>query len=88
MLFALNIPTMPISQYTKRVLSRVLGVNPGDDYDSWKETLEKLIPRDLYTYKLVHASVVTIGKKYCLVDNPLCDKCPLRSICLHANSRK
>ncbi|WP_243675896.1 hypothetical protein [Vulcanisaeta distributa] len=40
MLFALNIPTLPISQYTKRVLSRVLGVNPGDDYDSWKETLE------------------------------------------------
>ncbi|WP_054857866.1 endonuclease III domain-containing protein [Vulcanisaeta sp. JCM 16159] len=88
MLFALNIPTLPISQYTKRVLSRVLGVNPGDDYDSWKETLEGLIPRDLYTYKLVHASVVTIGKKYCLTDNPLCDECPLRGVCLHANSRK
>ncbi|WP_243675897.1 hypothetical protein [Vulcanisaeta distributa] len=48
-----------------------------------------LIPRDLYTYKLVHASVVTIGKKYCLTDNPLCDECPLRGgVCLYANSRK
>lgn len=88
MLFALNIPTLPISQYTKRVLSRVLGINPGNDYDSWKRTLEDLIPRDLYTYKLVHASVITIGKKYCLPDNPLCDKCPLRDLCLYANGRR
>ncbi len=85
MLFALNMPTLPISQYTKRVLNRVLGLSPGNDYDSWKRVLEGLIPRDLYTYKLVHASVVTIGKKYCLPNNPLCDKCPLRGICLYAN---
>ncbi|GAB6948027.1 endonuclease III domain-containing protein [Vulcanisaeta sp. JCM 16161] len=88
MLFALNIPTLPISQYTRRVLGRVLGINPGNDYDSWKRILEELIPRDLYTYKLVHASVVTIGKRYCLIDNPLCGKCPLRSACLYARSRK
>ena len=87
MLFALNIPTLPISQYTKRVLSRVLGINPGDDYDSWKRTLEELLPRDLYIYKLVHASVVTIGKTHCLPNNPQCDKCPLRGICLYANGR-
>ena len=87
MLFALNIPTLPISQYTKRVLSRVLGINPGSDYDSWKRALEELIPRDLYTYKLVHASVVTIGKKYCLPGNPQCGRCPLRGICLYANGR-
>ena len=85
MLFALNIPTLPISQYTKRVISRVLGINPGNDYDSWKKALEELIPRDLYIYKLVHASVVTIGKTYCLPNNPQCDKCPLRGICLYAN---
>ena len=88
MLFALNIPTMPISQYTKRVLSRALGLNPGNDYDSWKRALENLIPRDLYIYKLVHASVVTLGKMYCLPDNPLCDKCPLREICLYAKDRE
>ena len=87
MLFALNIPTLPISQYTRRVISRVLGINPGNDYDSWKRALEELIPRDLYIYKLVHASVVTLGKTYCLPNNPQCDKCPLRGICLYANGR-
>lgn len=84
MLFALNIPSLPISQYTRRVLGRVLGVDPGRDYDGWKRFLEGLLPRDLYVYKLVHASVVTIGKKYCLPDRPLCDRCPLSGVCNYA----
>ncbi|MGC9180404.1 MAG: endonuclease III domain-containing protein [Vulcanisaeta sp.] len=88
MLFALNIPTMPISQYTKRVFSRLLGLKLGDNYDMWKEFLEGLLPRDLYTYKLIHASIITIGKKYCLPTDPLCNKCPLRDVCLYARGRR
>ncbi|MFP3216867.1 MAG: helix-hairpin-helix domain-containing protein [Vulcanisaeta sp.] len=86
MLFALNIPSLPISQYTRRVFGRVLGIDLGNNYGSWKEYLEKLLPRDLYLYKLVHASVVTIGKLYCLPKKPRCDKCPLRSICRYAGN--
>ncbi|MFB6469760.1 MAG: endonuclease III domain-containing protein [Vulcanisaeta sp. AZ3] len=84
MLFALNIPSLPISQYTRRVLSRVLGINFSGSYGEWKRFLEGLLPKDLYTYKLIHASVVTIGKKYCLPDKPLCEKCTLASNCNYA----
>jgi len=84
MLFALNIPSLPISQYIKRVFSRVLGINLGNGYSSWKGFLEEVLPRDLYIYKLVHASVVTIGKQYCLPQKPLCNQCPLCGVCKYA----
>ncbi|BDR93379.1 DNA endonuclease III [Vulcanisaeta souniana JCM 11219] len=88
MLFALNMLSIPISQYMKRVINRILGTELGDGYETWKGFLEELLPRDLYVYKLVHASIVTIGKKYCLLDNPLCNECPLREVCLYAKNRE
>ncbi len=88
MLFALNMLSMPISQYTRRVLGRALGIKLSEGYEEWKGFLEGLLPRDLYVYKLVHASIVTIGKKYCLPSNPLCSKCPLREACLYAKGRE
>ncbi len=88
MLFALNIPSIPISQYTRRVIGRALGVDFGGNYRAWKDYLERLLPRDLYVYKLFHAAVVTIGKKYCLKDEPRCGECPLRGVCRHAQGLK
>jgi len=73
LLFALNIPVMPMSRYARRVLSRILGVSNWGGF--LKETLH-----DLYAYKLMHAGIVTVGKRYCLLD-PRCGSCPLRSVC-------
>jgi endonuclease-3 related protein len=80
LLFALNIPTVPMSQYTRRVMSRVLGVE-----SNLRALIEEALP-DLHSHKLMHAGVVTIGKRYCLT-KPLCGQCPLMRACVHGLAR-
>ncbi|WP_084019875.1 endonuclease III domain-containing protein [Vulcanisaeta thermophila] len=87
MLFALNIPTLPVSNYTRRVVGRLLNVE-FKRYGDWKSFLEGSLPHDLYSYKLFHAGVVTVGKEFCLKNNPQCTRCPLRGICSHALARQ
>ncbi|WP_291765382.1 endonuclease III domain-containing protein [Caldivirga sp. UBA161] len=80
MLFALNRLTIPISTYTIRVIKRVYGYS-GSNYEDWRITLMRLLPRGLYEYKLFHAGVVTVGKEWCLKGTPRCIECPLRNQC-------
>ena len=80
MLFALNRLTIPVSTYTTRVIKRVYGYS-GGNYEEWRITLMRVVPRGLHEYKLFHAGVVTIGKEWCLKVAPRCVECPLRNQC-------
>ncbi len=86
MLFALNRLTIPISTYTIRVIKRIYGYS-GGNYEDWRITLMRVLPRGLYEYKLFHAGVVTTGKEWCLKDAPRCIECPLRNQCRLAKIR-
>jgi endonuclease-3 related protein len=80
LLFAGNKLVLPVSRLARRVLSRV-GVNLPASYVRAQQILEKLIPEDLGSYKLFHATLVSISKKYCRSKKPLCAECPLQTIC-------
>lgn len=80
LLFAGNKLVLPVSRLTKRVLARV-GIELPSDYVRAQRILEESIPSSLSAYKLFHAGLVSISKRYCKVKKPLCCECPLNHLC-------
>lgn len=79
LLFAGNNLIFPTSEYLRRVLSRVLGEKINKN--GAKQIVEKELTRDLFQYKLFHAGVSSIGKAFCFLNNPNCDRCLLKLVC-------
>lgn len=78
-LFALNKPTIPISEYVKRVLGRVFSLKE-TDYETLRKSILEHFRHQLYSLKLFYAGVTTIGKYYCK-KQPKCYQCPLNCLC-------
>lgn len=81
LLFAAHKPYFPPSEYGRRVLSRVLGVELKKK--EVKELVEDNLSKDVFKYKLFHAGLVTVGRAYCF-NKPKCDDCMLKIVCKHA----
>ncbi|MCY0873338.1 endonuclease III domain-containing protein [Acidianus infernus] len=79
LLFANNQLVFPQSEYLRRVLSRVL--NKKMSKKEAKNYVEENLKKDLFLYKLFHAGVVSIGKAFCYLNKPKCDKCILKPLC-------
>ncbi len=86
LLFAGNKLVLPISRLARRVLTRI-GVELPNNYIEAQRILEENIPRKLSDYKLFHAALVTISKKYCRIKKPLCRECPLRHLCIYSKQQ-
>lgn len=80
LLFAGNKLVLPVSRLASRVLSRV-GFSLPRNYLKAQQILEGSISRSLSKYKLFHAALVSISKKYCRSRKPLCVECPLKTLC-------
>lgn len=80
LLFAGNKLVLPVSRLAKRVLARI-GIKLPGDYAKTQQILEGNISKNLSSYKLFHATLVSISKKYCRAKKPLCRECPLRHLC-------
>ncbi|AWR98327.1 endonuclease III domain-containing protein [Acidianus sulfidivorans JP7] len=83
LLFAGNNIIFPQSEYLRRVLSRVLGEKISKK--EAKQIVEEKLEKDLFKYKLFHAGIVSVGKKFCFINNPNCDKCILKPVCRKYN---
>ncbi|MEM0365972.1 MAG: hypothetical protein QXD80_01125 [Acidilobaceae archaeon] len=79
LLYAFNKPTIPVSNQTKRVLER-LGIKLGS-YERARAQILEVANKDIYSLKLLHASMTAIARDYCKPKKPKCNKCPLRGIC-------
>lgn len=79
LLFSANKPTIPVDTHVNRVSKR-LGLAPADgDYESVRESLQKLYkPED---YLEVHILLILLGRKYCKARKPLCEPCPVKMLC-------
>jgi endonuclease-3 related protein len=86
MLYAGNMPAMPVSDYTKRILSRVLGIKKEYTYDIWQQLISNAL-NSIPSYKTFHALMSELGYHYCR-PKPRCLNCPLLSICDYAHSHK
>jgi endonuclease-3 related protein len=83
LLFAGNNLVLPQTEYLRRVLGRVLGKEMGKR--KAKEEAEKFLPRDLYYYKLFHAGMVSVGKAFCRLTSPKCERCVFKDLCKYSN---
>jgi endonuclease-3 related protein len=84
-LFALNKPTIPVSNYIRVVLGRVGVIDPKQSYESLRRELTIETGEDILGLKLLYAGVTSIGRITCK-KKPKCILCPLKEQCSFANS--
>ena len=78
LLYAADRLSFPIDAYTIRLYGR-LGIKELQQRNL-KEFFESSLPKDLETYKELHALIDMQGKTYCKT-KPLCHTCPIKSEC-------
>jgi len=79
-LFALNKPTIPISNYVRLVLGRVGVIKSNESYEALRRRILDQLGSNLYNLKLLYAGITSVGRMICK-RNPRCDECPLRKSC-------
>ncbi len=79
-LYVAGKPIFVIDAYTKRIMSRVYGIDEKIDYDELRSLLSDKIGEDLDTYKDFHAQFVELGKENCR-PKPRCGSCPINEYC-------
>ncbi|MBN1896310.1 MAG: endonuclease III domain-containing protein [Candidatus Aenigmarchaeota archaeon] len=79
LLYALGRRSFVIDAYTKRIFTR-LGFQCFRTYDEWREFFESNVTEDAGLYREYHALIVEHAKAHCRV-KPICEKCPLGSVC-------
>ena len=81
LLYAYNQPYFVIDTYTKRIFTR-LGISKTEDYDELQQMFQNNLKKDTKLFNEYHALIVNLGKNICR-KKPLCNECPLSSICKH-----
>ena len=85
LLYAFNIPTFVVDEYTKRILSRVGLIETGVTKKLLKDIIENALQKNTSLYNEFHALFVNLGKEYCR-KNPECQNCPLRDACAYCKN--
>ena len=85
LLYAFNIPTFVVDEYTKRILSRVGFIETAVTNTLLKDIIENALQKNTSLYNEFHALFVNLGKEYCR-KNPKCQNCPLRDACAHCKN--
>ena len=80
LLYALEKPVFVIDTYTKRVLSRHEIMNHEKSYDEFQELFYSALEKDVKLFNEYHALFVNLGKTFCKLNKPICDKCPLNDL--------
>ncbi len=82
LLYAADRNVFVIDAYTKRVMSRVYGIDEGTEYAAMQRRITEGIPHSLALYKDFHAQFVELAKRHCR-KIPRCQNCPLQHVCLY-----
>ena len=82
LLYAARRKVFVVDAYTKRIMSRIYGLEEGIDYGKLQEYISSRIGSSLELYQDFHAQFVELGKNYCKT-KPLCNGCPVKLYCLH-----
>jgi endonuclease-3 related protein len=85
--YAFGRPVLVIDAYTFRVVGRLFGPDPciprpghKVSYRSMQGLLMDCLRGDALFYNRFHATIVMLAKDICRRE-PLCDRCPMRTIC-------
>jgi endonuclease III related protein len=78
LLFALRRPVYPLDRPTYRILARHGWIDPDAQYDDARDVVERLVPDDPDLLVALSSWFESVGRKFCRVQVPKCEKCPLR----------
>src|SRR5881409_1143682 len=87
LLYAGGHPIFVVDAYTERI-GRRIGWFDTDDYADVQNFFEQHVPRELATYHEYQALLVRHAKTLCRRTNPVCEECPIRSLCDFGRRRK
>jgi endonuclease III len=79
LLFSYDRPELPVDTHVYRVASRLGLIRPKASFQEAHETLLGLAdPDDVYE---LHVNLIRHGRRLCRPARPLCEQCPLLSLC-------
>ena len=79
---AFGIPAFAVDTHVFRVSNR-LGLCKADTVEETERQMTRLIPRDKWGN--AHHWLIWHGRRLCKAQRPLCDQCPLESLCPYKN---
>jgi len=79
LLYAFNLPTFVVDNYTMRLCERI-PLDAGHKYMDVKTYFERNLPANVQLYNNFHALIVIHGKEHCR-KKPVCEGCPLVDDC-------
>ena len=85
LVYAAERPSFVIDAYTRRLLTRLGWIAGDESYGALRELFLHALPRDVRLLGEYHALIVRHGKVHCRTE-PVCDGCPVRSICAAASA--
>ncbi len=86
LLFSLGKPAFPVDTHIYRVSGR-LGLRPAKmSVEAAHTHLEALFPPE--TYYAAHLNLIRLGREICTARKTHCDRCPLQTLCDHAQEKE
>lgn len=81
LLFSYDMPEVPVDTHVYRVASRLGLIRPRASFDEAHDELRALVDAD-DSYE-IHVNLLRHGRRLCAARRPLCEQCPLLSLCPH-----
>jgi endonuclease-3 len=79
LLFSYDLPEVPVDTHVYRVASRLGLIRPRASFDEAHDELRRLVDaEDCYE---IHVNLLRHGRRLCTARRPLCEQCPLLSLC-------
>lgn len=79
LLFCAGRPVIPVDTHVKRVSGRLELTPQRSNYEEIRGALQLLYqPQE---YLPVHFLLISLGRKYCKARKPLCNQCPVNTLC-------
>ncbi len=79
LMFAFDLPDIPVDTHVSRVGTRLGLFRPGASFDEMHDdALRFTPPEDAYEF---HVELIRHGRRTCVARRPRCEECPLLSLC-------
>ena len=84
LMFAFDLPDIPVDTHVSRVGTRLGLFRPGASFDEMHDdALRFTPPEDAYEF---HVELIRHGRRTCVARRPRCEECPLLSLCPHGRA--
>jgi endonuclease-3 related protein len=81
MLYAAGRPSFVVDAYTHRILDRIGIQSNNTEYEKTRTLFMTSLPRETDLFNEFHALIVRLAKEFCRKRSPVCNSCPLLSLC-------